>query len=138
MAEQKPATEQIVGLLFAPIGIVLACFDNLPKIKIPGPKELDKQVRSARMIGTFTVNQAVREVEKLLRVRPDQPKLAAPPIETIVVAPLPIASYDSMAAADIVKLLPGLSHDERDALAAHERAHRNRRTILGRIAQLNA
>ena len=43
---------------------------------------------------------------------------------------------DSLAAAQVVDLLPSLSPDELDAVERYELAHRNRRTIVGKIAQL--
>ena len=85
------------------------------------------------MIGTMTVNQARREIEKLLT-----PKPTTPPIDTIVVTPLPIANYDSLTAAQIIGLLDALTPTERDRVAEHEKAHRNRRTVLGRVDQLRS
>ncbi len=52
-------------------------------------------------------------------------------------ATLPIEGYDSLAALQVLDRLAGLEPEERAAVAAYEQAHRNRRTILGRIAQLD-
>lgn len=49
---------------------------------------------------------------------------------------LAIPGYDSLSASQVVQRLAGLSRDELDAVAAYERAHRGRRTILNRIDQL--
>jgi hypothetical protein len=49
---------------------------------------------------------------------------------------LAIPDYDTLAAAQIVKLLPGLSRSELEAVRRHEVAGRSRATILNRIAQL--
>ena len=51
-------------------------------------------------------------------------------------ADLAIAEYDSQAAAQIVKLLPQLTSDELDVVESHERAGRNRVTIIRKITQL--
>jgi hypothetical protein len=53
-----------------------------------------------------------------------------------VQADLAIADYDSLAASQVLPLLDNLSPSELDAVEAHESAHRMRKTILGRIAQI--
>jgi hypothetical protein len=137
MTEPRPPIEQLVEFaLFAPIGLALAFFDNLPKVKLVGLKEVNQQISSARMIGTITVNQARREFEKLLTPKPTT--TAGAPIETVVVPPLPIENYDSMTAAQIIGLLDALTRSQRDRVAEHEKAHRNRRTVLGRVEQLRS
>jgi hypothetical protein len=137
MTEPRPPLEQLLEFaLFAPIGLALAFCDNLPKVKPVGLKEVNQQISSARMIGTMTVNQVRREVEKLLTPKPTT--TTSPPIDTVVVPPLPIAQYDSLTAAQIIGLLDALTPTERERVAEHEKAHRNRRTVLGRIDQLRA
>ena len=49
---------------------------------------------------------------------------------------LAIPQYDSQAAAQIVKLLSQLTPEEREEIAVHEAAGRNRVTILRKIEQL--
>ncbi len=51
-------------------------------------------------------------------------------------AGLPIANYDALSAVQIVPLLVELPPGERDLIAAHEKAHRGRRTVLGKLDQL--
>lgn len=55
----------------------------------------------------------------------------APPTE----AELPIESYDSLAASQVVPRLATLDEAELLAVRHYESAHRNRQTILNRIAQ---
>lgn len=137
MTQSRPPLEQLLEFaLFAPIGLALAFCDNLPKIKPVGLKEINQQISSARTIGTMTVNQTRREIEKLLTPKPST--TTASPIETVVIPPLPIANYDSLTAAQIIGLLDALTPTERDRVAEHEKAHRNRRTVLGRVDQLCA
>ena len=50
--------------------------------------------------------------------------------------PLGIASYDSLAASQVIPRLDALSPAELEAVRSYEVGARNRRTILGRIAQL--
>lgn len=49
---------------------------------------------------------------------------------------LAIPDYDSLAASQVVPRLEGLSADERDAVRRYEAAHRGRKTILSKLAQL--
>ena len=139
MADERSSIEQLVGLLFAPAAIALALFDNLPTVKPIGPREVEQQIRSARMIGTMTMTQVRREVQRRIdSVTPSPTGPSSAPIETVAVAPLPIANYDSLTAAEILPLLGSLTPAEREATATHENKHRKRRTVLGRLDQLRA
>ena len=51
-------------------------------------------------------------------------------------AVLAIPDYDSLSASQVVPRLAGLTTDELEAVRRYETAHRARRTILGRVAQL--
>ena len=51
---------------------------------------------------------------------------------------LPIPAYDTLAASQVVERLASLTPDELEAVRSHEAATRRRRTVLHRIAQLNA
>jgi hypothetical protein len=51
---------------------------------------------------------------------------------------LAIPGYDSLSAPHVVQRLAGLEKTELDAVRRYEEAHRGRRTILSRIAQLQA
>ena len=54
------------------------------------------------------------------------------------VTSLAIPDYDALAASQVVPRLPSLTADELDAVRRYEEAHRARRTVLARIAQLQA
>ena len=51
---------------------------------------------------------------------------------------LPIPGYDALSASQVVERLIGLSGGELEVVRTYEAAHRNRRTILGKIEQLTA
>jgi hypothetical protein len=55
-----------------------------------------------------------------------------------VVGELAITDYDSLSASQVVTRLAGLAGDELEAVRAYEVAHRGRKTILNKIAQLQA
>ena len=54
------------------------------------------------------------------------------------VSQLAIPDYDSLSASQVVTRLEGLSPDELEAVRAYESAHRGRKTILNKVAQLQA
>jgi hypothetical protein len=70
------------------------------------------------------------------------PASAAPTAPTNGASPardsLPIPGYDSLSASQVVERLTGLTPAELDAVRTYEGAHRNRRTILGKIDQISA
>ena len=51
---------------------------------------------------------------------------------------LAVPDYDSLAASQVVPRLSSMSHDELESIQRYELAHRNRQTILNRVAQLLA
>jgi len=53
-------------------------------------------------------------------------------------AQLAIPGYDSLSAAQVVQRLGALADTELDSVRRYEEAHRGRRTILGKIDQLQA
>src|SRR5262245_22667353 len=54
------------------------------------------------------------------------------------VGELAIPDYDSLSASQVVTRLEGLSPEELEAVRAYEAAHRGRKTILNKVAQLQA
>ena len=65
---------------------------------------------------------------------------AAPPVPRTgngpAAAALAIPDYDSLSASQVLPRLSSLSNDELEAVRAYEQAHRGRKTILNKIAQL--
>jgi hypothetical protein len=53
-------------------------------------------------------------------------------------AALAIPDYDNLSASQVVPRLDGLTPDELEAVRRYERKHRHRKTILNRVAQLQA
>jgi hypothetical protein len=52
------------------------------------------------------------------------------------ISELAIPGYDSLSASQVVTRLEGLSGEELEAVRAYEVAHRSRKTILNKVAQL--
>jgi hypothetical protein len=63
---------------------------------------------------------------------------AAPAGPTVDVGSLAIPDYDGLSASHVVNRLEGLSAAELEAVRAYEAANRGRKTILSKVAQLQA
>lgn len=70
--------------------------------------------------------------------RPAPPVAAVPPLVGPDVDTLAITDYDSLSASQVVPRLDGLAPDELESIRAYETANRGRKTILSKIAQLQA
>lgn len=61
-----------------------------------------------------------------------------PEPESIPVTDLPIEGYDDLAARQVVDRLAALDRADLGRIEVYEREHRNRSTVLGKIAMLTA
>jgi hypothetical protein len=64
---------------------------------------------------------------------PSSPRPSSPNADALA-----IPDYDSLSASQVVPRLAGLSGQELEAVRAYESAHRSRKTILNRVAQLQS
>jgi hypothetical protein len=71
-----------------------------------------------------------------IAVAPTPPLTFTPVADAPPRGDLPIPGYDALSASQVVERLNGLAPTELDAVHAYEAAHRQRRTILGKIEQL--
>lgn len=155
MSDDRPPVERLLDLtLFAPIGILTALREELPKFSQQGRQVVLNRVALARFIGQMAVQQGQREIAKRLEAR-----RTTGPVETTAtdvaastellrdvdtsrgrdvpsVADLPIAGYESLPALNVVQRLATLHPDEVELVRRFEQAHRARRTILAKIDQL--
>lgn len=151
--DDSSAADQLVDLLvYAPVGIALEAVDNLPKFIERGKSQVTlgrfvaraaarKGTSTIESVGERVVHEAGQVIVDLFGIdlNPDKPEdepVVAPRPEPTAESTLPIANYDSQAAAQIVKLLGQLTPEEREIIAEHEQAGRNRVTILRKIEQL--
>lgn len=144
--------------VYAPIGFVFEARDVIPKLAERGRN----QVTLARLFGRYAVQRGQVEADRIISrnratAAASSATADAPPPETPVVTTratprrrrvtptegtlddtLAIPGYDSLSASQVVPRLDALRPDELDAVRRYEIAHRGRRTILNRIAQLQA
>jgi hypothetical protein len=157
-----PVRRLVDVAVYAPIGLAAMARDHLPEIVETGRERVRQRLTVARFIGQLVVQQSRIEVSKRLESQPatssprvpahasgsaepavDEVAKPSPSVEPPVPSPppvdsLPIADYESLAASQVVARLGGLDHDDLDAIEAFERAHRNRRTVLGKVDQLRS
>ncbi|HUP74332.1 MAG TPA: hypothetical protein VM282_14920 [Acidimicrobiales bacterium] len=158
-AAKSPVGAMLDVFLFAPIGFALDARELVPKLAERGRN----QVALLKVVGQFAVNKGRADADRILKTKP--PAATAPPTPTPTSAPapraatraatrsrtrapaasatapsvaqeLPINNYDTLSASQIVPRLAGLRPEELARVRAYENSHRRRRTILGRIAQL--
>jgi len=157
-----PAVEALLDLfVYAPLGLAMELSARFPEYAARGRSTVESQVGTARFIGEFAVQQATRQFRRWVdRNSASQSEAAEPvgqapppvvvaaevvasesgapaqPEHVVVTGDLPLADYDSLAAAQILPLLVGLTAQELDAVRRYELAHRARMTVLGKIEQL--
>ena len=163
MTERKSPIEQALDLFFyAPLGFVLNAQEVVPQLIEKG----HQQVVMARMFGKFAIeSEAPKQIAQLQKQvqsvteqftarstsakpsgnGPSTPATPATQTSAPVVsspahgpgaAELAITDYDSLSASQVVPRLEGLSDAELSAVRDYEAAHRGRKTILSKIAQL--
>lgn len=161
MSDDRPPIEQVLDVvLYAPIGVALEVQRRLPELVRDGRRQAEQRVVLARFIGKMAVHVGRQELNKRITAM-RQPAPAAGPPATVVdttavetpgssetpplpvddvlhvsVDDLPIAGYDSLSASQVVGRLASLTQTELDAVESYEAAHRSRRTILAKVAQL--
>lgn len=123
-------------LVFAPIGLGAKLVVDAPA----AVRRVRQELSNARFIGRLTVEQGAAR----LRAQSDgagspgrSERVGEPHVVGTAADSLPIEGYDEMPAIEIVAQLESLTPDQRAVIVAHEQAHRRRRTVLGKIAQLS-
>jgi hypothetical protein len=144
------------AFVYVPVGLAVSAKEVLPELAARGRE----RVASARIVGQFAVQQGQAQAAKAFtrareeaQVRLQHSPVAdtpAPPEPTprivtrtrqatsAVADELAIPGYDSLSASQVLPRLEGLEAIELEAVRAYEAGHRGRKTILGRIAQLQA
>ena len=142
-------------LVFALLGLGTKLVEDAPDAVGKAQRELS----NARFIGRLAVDQGIKQVRSRFEPSgssPDQPpgrggvpngskqRLPAAQIDCsddpgasdLVAGDLALPDYDTLPAIDIVVKLDTLDDAARDAIERYESANRQRRTVLGKLAQL--
>lgn len=163
---QKPTDAILDRLVYAPLGLVGELSALVPdlaekgRVKVSNARlmgqfavqmgqaeasrrvgALEGQVRDL-LVGAGIVGKPVSSPAPTSAptAKATKPAAARPkaPASTPDVASLAIPDYDSLAASQVVARLAGLQPTELQAVHEYERAKRGRKTILGKIAQLQS
>ena len=163
-AEKTSPVEQALNLFFfAPLGLLLNADEVIPQLIERGKQQVNMArmigpfaVQQGQAMAGKTVAKVQEQAAELAGIRapkaPKAPKAAPKPEPTAPAAaapaPRPAASsapavgtlaipdYESLSASQVVPRLEGLANAELDAVRGYEAAHRGRKTILNKIAQL--
>lgn len=161
MDDKRPLDLALDLLVYAPVGLAVSARELLPKLAERGRARLSGQVATARVVGQFAVQQGqVQGRKAFARARADAVErldglgtTPTVPTDRVREAPTPAArtvtssaaaetlaipGYDSLSASQVLPRLDGLAAAELEAVRAYEGAHRGRKTILGRISQLQS
>ena len=157
MAAGKTPLGHVVDLVvYAPVGLITLAQRELPELISAGKTRVDNQITLARFIGKMAVKQGSNEFKRRMRAAEASREAKPPAAQVIDIKPsievaspspsprsapgahLPIDGYDSLAASQVVQRLNTLTSAELEIVRVHEEANRARRTILGKIAQLQA
>lgn len=158
MDDKRPIDVALDVLVYLPVGLAVSVRELLPALARRGRERVEAELNQARMVGQFSVEQGklrattafsqarAQGVERLDRLTADEAPTVSPAPEAAprparatagpAGAKLAIPGYDSLAASQVLPRLEGLTADELEAVRAYEAAHRGRKTILGRIDQL--
>lgn len=99
----------------------------------------DEFIESLGHLGSSAADSSPRPAPRSAPTK--RPASAAKPKPRPAPTPKPdlaIPDYDSLSASQVVTRLAGLSKDELESVRTHEAANRGRKTILNKVAQLQA
>jgi len=141
--QQRTTTAKSVGQVAVAFGV--------PMVRQRVEREVgNARQRAQSFLESMNGDDAAPAPARPRSARPAAAPVPAPAPAPVEVAPaptngaaaadaaLPIPGYDALSASQVVERLAGLSPDELDAVRSYEGAHRNRRTILGKIDQISA
>ena len=121
--------------LAAHLGRHLPCLGGLLGGAVPVPEEdeVPPGMHETVPVDVLTLLEGDTTAVPEVATAPDPAHLEPGPAPDE--AELPIQDYDSLAASQVVPRLATMSPAELRAVRAYEAAHRNRQTILNRVAQ---
>ncbi len=139
---RRLADDLIDYAIYAPLGAAIAVAEELPELVRRGRERFGPRIALAQMLGKLAADSARRRAEAFVRRPADRPHADGTPAaaEPDAAAAPParpaIPDYDARSAAEIVARLAALTPSELARVRSYETAHRARRTVLAKIAQL--
>lgn len=166
--QKSPVDHALDLVVFGPLGLAITATEELPLMVEKGRNRVllarmigEHATRYSQRLVTEAVRQSTRTLVDLGLLPGAQTRRSGPfPVagdtgaapQTADAGPAPAAAgdgrdraaelaipgYDSLSASQVVQRLAGLAPDELEAVRDYEAGARGRRTILNRIAQLQA
>ena len=111
-----------------------------PAAKTAAAKKPAKRQAATKSVAKTSVVDApaVKKQVASATAAPGAATATATGVSPVDAASLPISDYDSLAASQVVARLEALGPDDLTAIGTYEAATRGRRTILGKVHQLQA
>lgn len=132
MTHDRSVLERVLDIaVYAPIGLLVCIRDHLPRRTVGRG-----QVPADRVQPACPGPRRV-EVVPVAAIAATDPSTAPSPSE-LSADDLPIDGYESLAAIHVVERLGSLTDHDLRLILGFENGHRSRRTILAKIAQLQA
>jgi hypothetical protein len=166
MGERKSPTHRALDVfVYAPLGLVVSAREMIPTLAEKGREAVTNARAMGEFALGMGQEQATKVVRNLFpeqrRAAPAQlhrepangpaPQTYASSPSAAAAAPAPrafpsapaavtlaIPGYDALSASQVVPRLEGLNASELEAVRAYEESGRGRKTVLSRIAQLQA
>jgi hypothetical protein len=160
---KRPVDQAVEYVVYAPLGFVLEARRLLPTFVERGRRQVQMArmigqfaVRQGQTEARGRLGQAQGQAEAVLHefglLPVDEPAAVdthrpepvttsdldpeAPVRSSAQAAELAITDYDSLAASQVIPRLTALDGPELEAVRRYESAHRGRKTVLGKIAQI--
>lgn len=163
---KTPIEQALELFFYAPLGLLLNADEVVPQLIERGKQQVSMArmfgqfaVQQGQSEATKALGKLQGQAEELVgqlaggRRGAEEPTAPSPAPTSVRPAPVPSAArsngaaapavatlaipdYDSLSASQVVPRLEGLSGRELDAVQRYEAAHRSRKTILNKIAQL--
>ncbi len=161
MTEDRNSAEQALDvLLYAPVGLLLELCDRMPELAEKGRERLGDQAPAARLIGEMAVKAGKRKLDEVVaglreadsdssgealagsteptQSATDEATKSAGQAQGATIGGEPFSGYDTMTAAEIIRALADLPSAERAVIKAYGLAEKGRRTIVGKLDQMDA
>lgn len=145
--EEENLGEQLLDLfVYAPIGLLLEARDLIPKLADRGRGQVALTQLAGKVAGNRMQTDAAPLIRRVLEA-------AGTAVGSTIAdkyeaelddhhdsgddAGLPIESYNTFSAPQLLQKLEALDQGQLDAILAYEQTHRDRRTVTNRIKQLS-
>ncbi len=142
----------IESIIYVQVGAIQLAKEVIEHAEEVGEALVASKLRVAKSVGKFTIDFGSREIEAFVsklfgstnepvfddEVEEIDEDIMENDVESIDANSLAIPGYDSLAASQVIQRLNDLSDEQLKLVEDYELSHRQRRTILAKLAQLSS